>query len=136
MFEYHLHPEIVAELLAPFEVDEDTLSAVSGLQIADVGTGTAIWLLELSEKLPNATLVGLDNSAAQFPAKNNLPRNVQLVTWDVNTEPPSELCGQFDVVHLRNLLMLVDKDDPSRILENCAKLLGMSPLGSPVNQAY
>ena len=88
-----------------------------------MGTGTAIWLLQVAEELPGAELVGFDNSNAQYPHEYILPSNVQLKIWDVKTPPPKEMEGAFDVVHLRNLLMLVKSNDPTVLIENCGKLL-------------
>ncbi|KAJ5484096.1 hypothetical protein N7539_005892 [Penicillium diatomitis] len=84
---YELHPGI--------PVTDD-------MKIAEVGTGTAVWIFDLARKLPSTIrLYGFDISDAQFPIRKLWPKNVTLDTLDSLTEPPASLAGQFDVVHLR-----------------------------------
>lgn len=73
------------------------------MKIADVGTGTAIWLLQFSDQLPEAEFVGFDYSTAQYPDDRILPSNVKLETWDVKISPPEQYEGFFDVVHVRSV---------------------------------
>ena len=53
-----------------------------GLAIADIGTGTGIWLLEVDRRLsnPSSRLCGLDISGDQFPRPEWLPPNATLST--------------------------------------------------------
>ena len=58
-FGYQLHPSIPRSQLDS-----------SGLTIADIGTGTGIFLLDLEQRrrlTPQAQYIGLDISTAQFP---------------------------------------------------------------------
>ena len=54
---FNIHPSIPIPSL-----DQDA-------HIADVGTGTAIWLAEVAHELPNVQLDGFDLDLAQAPPK-------------------------------------------------------------------
>ena len=112
-FGYYLNPSIP--------------SSKKGLAIADVGTGTGIWLLELDRRLPisAARLCGLDISGDQFPRPEWLPPNAQFIEHDAfdPAGPPTELRGKFDVVHLRLFIAIIKYDDPTPVLDFCYKLL-------------
>ncbi|KAL6712830.1 hypothetical protein ACLMJK_009542 [Lecanora helva] len=85
---YLLHPSIRSKLS-------------SSPSIADVGTGTGRFPLQLAKEYPEATLRGFDMSSAQFPDPKTLPPNVTLGVWDVKQPPPDEEHGRYDVVHVR-----------------------------------
>ncbi|KUI72921.1 hypothetical protein VM1G_08237 [Cytospora mali] len=109
-YRFHLHPDIPP--LAP------------DARIADVATGTGIWLSDLSRQLPPTTqLHGLDISLEQLPPRNLAPPNVNYHQWDFFTPPPAELRGTFDVVHMRLVAVVVKDMQPARILANVAQLL-------------
>ena len=94
-----------------------------GARIADVATGTGVWLLDLARQLPGRQLEGFDISLAQCPPIAWLPGDISLQAWDMFTEPPKELIGKFDIVHLRLLLLVVRDNDPAPIIANAAKML-------------
>ncbi|RDA85562.1 hypothetical protein CP532_3322 [Ophiocordyceps camponoti-leonardi (nom. inval.)] len=72
------------------------------MKIADVGCGSAIWLLDLSRCLPrSAQLHGYDISDSLFPPRSSWPENMSLTLLDALEDPPESLVGQYDVVHLR-----------------------------------
>ncbi|KAF5979421.1 methyltransferase [Fusarium coicis] len=53
----------------------------SKMKIAEVGTGTGIWLFDLAQELPDTVcLHGYDISATQFPSKELWPPNVNFVS--------------------------------------------------------
>ncbi|KAL9108138.1 MAG: hypothetical protein Q9227_007115 [Pyrenula ochraceoflavens] len=82
------------------------------------------WLLELARHKPNSwRLHGLDNSTANFPAKELLPSNVILQRCDVFDSVPKELHGQFDVVHVRAFCVVIKGGDPNPVAANLIKLL-------------
>ncbi|KAL8794431.1 MAG: hypothetical protein Q9195_003018 [Heterodermia aff. obscurata] len=109
---YLLHPSISVDLKPQ-------------IRVADIGTGNALWLLELSQDLPSDTqLVGYDISSAQFPNKESLPPQVHLEILDIlSDELPKEVVGTFDVVHIRALVLVVQAGDPRTILSNSCALL-------------
>ncbi|KAH1631441.1 hypothetical protein LV164_004483 [Aspergillus fumigatus] len=95
------------------------------LAIADVGTGTAIWILDLLRQLPNAKFHGFDISSEQYPAPGFLPPNVSLSKLDILGEIPEEYREKFDVVHARLLVQVVNQagSDPVPVIRNMMKLL-------------
>ena len=87
-------------------------------------TPISAWLLDLAKTLPASTqLDGFDISASQYPHKLLLPSNVSLQTLDATNEPPQNLQGKYDVVHLRLFLIIVNNSDPIPIFDHCFKLL-------------
>ncbi|KAG8159750.1 hypothetical protein KVR01_010387 [Diaporthe batatas] len=96
----------------------------NSLRIADVGTGTGIWLTSLGAKLPpSVQLDGLDVSFHAAPPSTCLPANVRFQHWDIKQPPPSEIVGVYDVVHLRNFLFVLGQDDLPGVTANISKLL-------------
>ncbi|KAL5363156.1 S-adenosyl-L-methionine-dependent methyltransferase [Aspergillus floccosus] len=95
------------------------------LAIADVGTGTGIWLLDLLRQLPNAKFHGFDISSEQYPAPGFLPPNVSLSKLDILAEIPEQYREKFDVVHARLLVQVVNQagSDPVPVIKNMMKLL-------------
>jgi len=94
------------------------------LRIADVGTGTGIWLLELASYLPSTTsLDGFDISSDQYPPQEWLPPNVHLSVHDSFEPFPSDALGTYDIVNLRFALCYVNNDDAEVLLPNLISLL-------------
>ena len=94
------------------------------LKIADVGTGTGIWAVDVARQLPrDASIDGYDISSEQFPPSSFLPPNVKLHgDFDIFEAPPPELCGIYDVVHVRLVVLVVEKD-PSPVIRQLTCLL-------------
>ncbi|KAK6072777.1 capsule polysaccharide biosynthesis protein [Seiridium cupressi] len=94
------------------------------LRIADVATGTAIWLLDLAQTLPpDAQLYGFDISAAQFPAPEARPSNVSLHEHNVTEPFPEEYQGSFDIVAVRLITAGLRGDDWGAAVRNVSSLL-------------
>lgn len=93
------------------------------MQIADVATGTAIWLTEVARQMPTASLYGFDVNLAQAPPREWLPSNVTLVPWNIFDKVPEDMCGRFDVVHVRLLILVVQNSNPSNIIRSLVKML-------------
>ena len=91
--------------------------------IADVGTGTAIWMIDVARQLPEAQIVGFDVDLTQAPHSQWLPHNVTLRSWDVFEDPPSDLIGKYDIVHVRLLVLVIPDGKPQSVLRNLFKLL-------------
>ncbi|KAJ5350000.1 hypothetical protein N7541_007727 [Penicillium brevicompactum] len=95
---YELHPAI------PITKD---------MKIADLGTGTAIWILDLARQVPSSVqLHGFDISGDQFPLKELWPQN-----------PPEAFSGQYDVVHLRMWASNLRESDTSSLVNHVKNLL-------------
>jgi hypothetical protein len=92
----------------------DILSSLQSLQapaIADVGTGTGIWLKDLAEQLPqDAQLDGYDFDVSKFPPPSSLPRNVKLGFGNVLEPFPEAIRGRYDVVHARFLVFALKSE--------------------------
>ncbi|KAH7311417.1 S-adenosyl-L-methionine-dependent methyltransferase [Stachybotrys elegans] len=104
---YHVHPSIP---LKP------------GAKVADVATGTGVWMIDLAHRHPDVSFHGFDVDLAQAPPPEWLPANAKLDVMDLLKPISDEFAGQFDVVHTR-LLMCVISENPAPILENLMKLL-------------
>ena len=90
---FHLHPRIAAHL-------------PPDPHIAEVATGTGIWLRELAAQSPAAwNFTGLDLSPDQFPSSLTEAEKgrVEFQVLDVLQEVPEEMRGRVDVVHVRLL---------------------------------
>lgn len=86
----------------------------------------SIWLIELAEKLPStAQLDGFDISSAQFPAREWLPKNVNLTNLDVLAPVPEHLIAKYDIVHIGLFVTVVQDDDPLPLLDNLLLMLSM-----------
>lgn len=95
-----------------------------GSAIADIATGTAIWLVEVAEKFPGVQCYGFDISDAQFPPKDRLPSNVALSVADAKKQFPSEFHGKFDAIQIRFLYYaLLIEDDWKLVALNVKALL-------------
>ena len=67
-----------------------------GLRIADIGTGTGIWLLDLSDSLPSSVqLDGFDVDISQSPPEPWLPNNLSIRKLDIFENIPDDLVGQY-----------------------------------------
>lgn len=72
----------------------------AGIRIADMATGTGIWLLDLAKKLPaDAELHGFDISSAQFP--DMVPENLKFHEQSITEPYPAEFTSFFDVIAVR-----------------------------------
>ncbi|KAF2962934.1 hypothetical protein GQX73_g10636 [Xylaria multiplex] len=110
LFGYHLHPQI------------PTTSA--NLRIADVATGTGVWLTNLSTRVsPAAQLDGLDISLEATPPTEWLPHNVRFMQWDIKQAVPAALLEKYDIVHIRLLSFVLQDDEIPSVLQNVIKLL-------------
>ena len=93
-------------------------------RIADVGTGTAIWAIDLASKSPSTyQFDGFDISDAQYPSQENLPKNVRLHVADAKQPFPEHFRGQFDAIHLRLLVCALEKDEWESVTKNILDLL-------------
>ncbi|KAF7369271.1 Demethylmenaquinone methyltransferase [Mycena venus] len=110
MFGYLLHPKIPTDK--------------ADLRVADVGTGTGIWLFDVGEMVSkSARLEGFDVSFDATPPPETLPSNVSFRHWNVKEDVPEDLIGVFDVVHVRFFSFVLLVDDVPRVVERLFKML-------------
>ena len=96
-------------------------------KIADIGTGTAIWLLDLARRLPQTTqLDGFDVSLDQCPPSSFLPSNVKCYELDgFTSELPPQYRAAYDIVHIRLFVHACPNNDPVPLLKNAVAMLSM-----------
>ena len=100
-------------------------------RIADVGCGTGIWLTSVATAFPNAELHGYDISLSQAPPLEWLSGDeggnvTRLREWDVFDEPTPDMCGLYDVVHVRLMFVVVQQRGQEAValmLRNLMRLL-------------
>ncbi|KAL7814624.1 S-adenosyl-L-methionine-dependent methyltransferase [Trichoderma aethiopicum] len=93
-------------------------------KIADMGTGTGIWLLDVASQVPSTVqLNGFDISDEQFPCQSSLPSNVKLSVMDAFAEVPEKHRGKYDIVHMRLWCAIVQDGDPSALIRHATQLL-------------
>ncbi|PSN72074.1 hypothetical protein BS50DRAFT_607536 [Corynespora cassiicola Philippines] len=110
LFGYLTHPKV--SLKSP------------NLRIADVGTGTCIWLTDLAAKLPKSVqLDGLDVSFGATPPRQWLPSNISLRHFDVLEDVADDLVGAYDIVHIRLFSFVLRDADIENVVERLKKLL-------------
>ena len=110
--------------------------------IADVGTGTGIWLKEVAalntyknNKTGSAQVggrahyVGFDVSAAQFPSdEEKESQGIQFMVHDATKSFPGQYHGTFDLVHVRLLSYAIQAGDLRSVVENVVEILSQSIL--------
>ncbi|SMR46870.1 unnamed protein product [Zymoseptoria tritici ST99CH_3D1] len=112
-FGFNLHPRI-----------QEAVAGKENLQVADIGTGTGIWLLDMANQLPPSThFDGLDISFSQCTPPAWLPPNITLRQTDVLQPPPPELLAKFDIIHIRHFVCVVASNDPAPLLRNLLAML-------------
>ena len=92
-------------------------------RIADVATGTAIWLIDVTHEHPAAQLDGFDIDMSQAPPKQWLNPKIALKTWNIFDRVPDDMIGVYDVVHVRMLVLVVQNSDPRNIIRNLFQML-------------
>ncbi|KAJ5460839.1 Methyltransferase type 12 [Penicillium daleae] len=112
------------ELMHP-SIPRDQISAV-----ADLGTGTGIWLEDFAQKHPNPSsldLHGFDISPAQFPTGHEIvvpeKTRIALSVHDALQPYPAEHLGRYDLVHIRLLTAGLKQGDYTVVLKNARDLL-------------
>ncbi|KAF2762993.1 hypothetical protein EJ05DRAFT_506638 [Pseudovirgaria hyperparasitica] len=129
-------------------VTEEHIKENGNIRIADVGCGngsvlsnffstnckaiitytSSAWLLETYRSLPanireNVLFEGIDIAHDYLPMGDDIPSTFKFSEWDVYTEPPAELIGQFDIVHIRLFVIVVRDNDPCTMIRNAVRLL-------------
>ena len=109
--------------------------------IADVGTGTGVWLRETAREVVDGDkytgqssasgyeFVGFDISPSQFPdlddEEGGVPGNghIDFVVHDITSPFPPQYHHKFDLVHLRFLTYAIKAADLGRVVENIVQIL-------------
>ncbi|EFR03062.1 hypothetical protein MGYG_06060 [Nannizzia gypsea CBS 118893] len=92
--------------------------------VADVGTGTGIWLRDVSKLLettnPKCYYHAFDISADQFPEQ---PGNIQFEVQDITLPFSKEHWHRYDVVHVRLLVAALEEVDYKAAVTNLSAIL-------------
>ncbi|KAI1323416.1 S-adenosyl-L-methionine-dependent methyltransferase [Xylariaceae sp. FL0255] len=107
---YLLHPSVA-----------ETLPAQP--RVADIGTGTGIYLFRIRELYPEATLHGYDISSKLYPEASTVPTNMLFKVLDVKANIPDDLKERYNLIHIRLLAAAMLPDDWRRTVSNVAQLL-------------
>ncbi|OJI89961.1 hypothetical protein ASPTUDRAFT_185839 [Aspergillus tubingensis CBS 134.48] len=113
--QFNLHPSV------------DLGPAGETVRIADLATGTAIWLCDLMRD-PAMTpytlqLDGLDVDLKNAPVPEWVTPSISLRQWNIFDEVPEDLRGKYDVVHPRLLVLVVQESNPLPIIDKVFQLL-------------
>ncbi|GIJ84793.1 hypothetical protein Asppvi_003644 [Aspergillus pseudoviridinutans] len=98
------------------------------IRIADLATGTGIWLLDLLRdpvvtQYTSIRLDGFDIDLTNAPPPEWLPSPITLRQLNIFDNIPSYLRGKYDVVHLRLLVLVVQNSDPLPIIHKVHQML-------------
>lgn len=100
------------------------LATIPSPRIADVGTGTAAWLIDMGSHLPTTTaLAGFDIADDTFPAAESRPANLSLHMHSATQPFPEEHVGRYDLVHARLLVYGLKKGEWEVVARNMYALL-------------
>lgn len=116
-FQHYLWKETLHFNLHP------SISIPKEASIADVATGTAIWLIDVAREYPTARLRGFDIDTSQAPPKQWLPSNIKLETWNIFDHVPEKMIGIYDVVHVRLLVLVVHRNDIKNVIRKLLRML-------------
>ncbi|KAJ5291196.1 hypothetical protein N7478_000447 [Penicillium angulare] len=93
--------------------------------IADIATGTGIWLEDVSNVLDKAQVRsychGFDISAEQFPEEQS--EKVQFSVQDITAPFPKEHCNRYDIVHVRLVVAAISESDYRTAIDNISVIL-------------
>ncbi|KAF2275005.1 S-adenosyl-L-methionine-dependent methyltransferase [Westerdykella ornata] len=93
-------------------------------RIADIGTGTGIWMTEAAKVSPSTyQFDGYDISSDAFLPQESLPSNVTLQIGDFKKPFPPELHGKYDMIAIRLIIISMGGDVWRQTLQNVLTLL-------------
>ncbi|PHH68916.1 hypothetical protein CDD82_188 [Ophiocordyceps australis] len=92
--------------------------------VADIGTGTGIWLQSIAKDLPSdAQLDGYDISSTVFPKAPWQPANMRLIEANALEPFDDEVLGSYDVVHVRLMAYCLAREQWQLLARNLVPLL-------------
>ncbi|KJZ70451.1 hypothetical protein HIM_10153 [Hirsutella minnesotensis 3608] len=121
------HHELFKPMMAGALLPANIMTYLRSLEapvVADVATGTGVWLEDLAAELPAASqLDGYDFDTSKFRSSQKLPTNVKLQFGNVLEPFPEAIHGKYDVVHARLLLFALKADQWDIAAANLKTLL-------------
>ncbi|KAA8652363.1 class I SAM-dependent methyltransferase [Aspergillus tanneri] len=84
-----------------------------------------LWLAQLhsEQQKESIRMDGFDIDITQCPPAGWVTDNIHFRRWNAIEPPPSELRGQFDLVHLRLVMIGINNEDVPALVENLSLLL-------------
>ncbi|KAF9772779.1 hypothetical protein IL306_009487 [Fusarium sp. DS 682] len=114
----------ITKTLVPENIKSHLSSLGRPPAVADVGTGTGVWLRDFAPEVhKDARLDGFDIDDSKFLFAEDLPSNVKLSLGDVFEPIPENLVGQYDLVHVRLLMVALKAGDWEPVARNLLSLL-------------
>ncbi|KAJ5833059.1 hypothetical protein N7474_001370 [Penicillium riverlandense] len=96
----------------------------SVLSVADIATGTGIWLKDVSQMLENSHIRryyhGFDISPEQFPKD---PGSIAFSVHDITKPFPKEHWNRYDLVHVRLLVVALEESEYKAAVSNLYTIL-------------
>ena len=88
-------------------------------------------MIELARILPeSAEIDGMDVSFQQCPPKDWMSKNITWIHHDAFAQPPQELEGKYDIIHIKLFITLIRDGNPRPVLQNMLKMLSAYPNSS------
>ncbi|RYC60683.1 hypothetical protein CHU98_g5525 [Xylaria longipes] len=120
--QHYLFDDIMQNDLLPPHIASSLAASPTPPKIAEIATGTGIWLSEIAKTLsPDAELVGLDFDTSKFPS--SLASNITLRQANMLEPFPSDLIGKFDVVNVRCIIFALKEGHGIDLVRNLMTLL-------------
>jgi hypothetical protein len=83
-----------------------------------------LWLLDLAPQVhPTTKLDGFDINLSQCPSPAWLPSAVSVSKHDIFQDPPEELVGRYDIVHVSMVICFVDDSQIKEVVRRLMMLL-------------
>jgi len=118
-YQYYLWQDVLR-----FHIHPSILPLPEYATVADVATGSGIWLLDLAKKSPSGMQFdGFDISLDQCPPAKWLPGNVKFHQWNFFDPVPEHMVEMYDVIHLRLIAVVIKDNDPTVIIQKLIKML-------------
>ncbi|KAL8931777.1 MAG: hypothetical protein Q9211_006737, partial [Gyalolechia sp. 1 TL-2023] len=95
------------------------------LSIAEIGTGTGVWLLDLAKNLhAPVKLGGFDTDISLAPPPQWLPDNITIEALDdYANKVPEHLIQAYDIVHVANIASTIKDNNPGAVIKNVMAML-------------
>jgi len=121
---YHTFKEIYIQLLLKY-----TNEIPGQIRILDIGCGTLTSSLDLYEKIPNCTLIGIDKSTPMIKQAQNIARyrpGITLINKDITTFDVTE----FQNIHIALIIFTLQFIPPEDRMSTLQKIYNTQQQGS------
>ena len=95
----------------------------ANLRIADICTGTGIWLLQVARQIPSAEFEGLDTNLSEAPQQAWCPSNINFRKFDIFAATPEDLIGRYDIINVQYTHLFVRDSNIQDVLPKLVSML-------------